>query len=133
MKYLIDTHVCLWAVAEKQKLSTRVTEILEDPEIEIMFSQVSLFEIAIKFKTGKLPDFRVNLETFNDALLEKGFTNLPITNKHLSAYFNCNFFSEQHRDPFDRLLLAIAAYEQVDLITKDEKFQLYAKRINIIW
>lgn len=35
MRYLIDTHVCLWAVAEKHKLSVRVKEILENPENEI--------------------------------------------------------------------------------------------------
>lgn len=47
MRYLIDTHVCLWAVAEKHKLSARVKEILENPENEILYSQVNLLEIAI--------------------------------------------------------------------------------------
>lgn len=122
MKYLIDTHVCLWAVAEKQKLSAHVEAILENPEIEILYSQVSLLEIAIKFQAGKLPDFEVTLEILNDTLQQKGFTILPLTNKHLSAYFNCNFFSEEHRDPFDRCL-----------ITKDAKFQLYKNKVNIVW
>ena len=53
MRYLIDTHICLWAVAEKHKLSALVKEILENPENEILFSQVSLLEIAIKFQGGK--------------------------------------------------------------------------------
>lgn len=55
MRYLIDTHVCLWAVAEKHKLSARVKEILENPENEILYSQVNLLEIAIKFQVGRLP------------------------------------------------------------------------------
>ena len=123
MKYLIDTHVCLWAVAEKQKLSARVKEILENPEIEIIYSQISLLEIAIKYKTGKLSDFKITLDEFDDTLQQKGFILQRITNEHLVAYFNCNFFSDQHRDPFDRCLIAIANFEQADFITKDEKFQ----------
>lgn len=47
MRFLIDTHVCLWEVAEKHKLSARVKEILENPENEILYSQVNLLEIAI--------------------------------------------------------------------------------------
>jgi PIN domain nuclease of toxin-antitoxin system len=133
MRYLIDTHVCLWAFAEKQKLSTRVKEILENFENEILYSQLSLLEIAIKFRVGKLPGFKLSLEQFNDFLQEKGFTHLPLEDKHLFAYFNCNFFSEEHRDPFDWCLVAIADTLQVALITNDEKFHLYKNSIDIIW
>ena len=133
MKYLLDTHVCLWAVAEKQKLSASVTEILEEPENVILYSQVSLLEIAIKYQTGKLSDFNVSMEVFHRTLQEKGFTPLRITDEHLYAYFDCNFFSEQHRDPFDRCLLAIADFEKAMFVTKDDKFQLYKNRISIVW
>lgn len=132
MKYLIDTHICLWAVAETKKLSPRVKNILEDPQIEILYGQVSLLEIAIKFQVGKLPDFKVTLEIFDDFLKQKSFTLLPLTDSHLFAYFNCSFFKDQHRDPFDRCLVAIADYEQTAIITNDEKFQLYKNRIEII-
>ena len=133
MKYLIDTHVCLWAVAETHKLSVHVKEILEEPATEIIYSQISLLEIAIKFQTGKLPDFDITLEVLNDTLQQKGFTLQLLTNEHLYAYFNCNFFSEQHKDPFDRCLAAIAYSEQIGFITKDDKFQLYANRIQVVW
>lgn len=125
--------MCLWAVAEKQKLSVHVKEILENPEIEVLYSQVSLLEIAIKFRTGKVPDFNITLEILNDTLQQKGFTLQRISNEHLFSYFNCNFFSEEHRDPFDRFLIAIADFEKADLITKDEKFQLYKDRVKIVW
>lgn len=133
MKYLIDTHVCLWAVAEIHKLSSTVKENLENPENEILYSQVSLLEIAIKFQVGKLPDFKVTLEVFNNFLQQKGFTIMPLSEKHLFRYFSCNFFTDHHRDPFDRCLVAIADSEQVGIITNDEKFQLYKNRIDIIW
>ena len=133
MRYLIDTHVCLWAVADKHKLSAHVKEILENPENEILYSQVSLLEIAIKSQVGKLPDFKITLEEFNNFLLQKSFANLPLSDKHLFAYFNCSFFTDQHRDPFDRCLVAISDSKQIGKITNDEKFQLYKDRIEIIW
>ena len=133
MRFLIDTHVCLWAVAEKHKLSGRSREALEDLKNEIYFSQVSLLEIAIKFQTGKLANFNVSLPVFNDALLKMGFILLPIKNDHLYTYFSTNLFSENHRDPFDRYLLATAAYEHCGIITKDEKFQFYNNSVEIVW
>ena len=133
MKYLIDTHVCLWAVAETYKLSSTVKNILENSEHAILYSQVSLFEIAIKFKTGKLPDFKVTLEEFNNVLQQKDFTLQPLTNQHLFAYSTANFFSELHKDPFDRCLAAIAYSEKIPFITKDDKFQLYEESLEIIW
>ena len=108
MRYLIDTHVCLWAVAEKHKLSALVKEILENPENEILYSQVSLLEIAIKFQVGKLPGFEIPLEEFNNFLQQKDFANLSLSDKHLFAYFGCSFFTDQHRDSFDHCLVAIA-------------------------
>lgn len=133
MRYLFDTHVCLWAVAEKHKLSAHVKEILENPENEILYSQVSLMEIAIKFQVGKLPDFEITLEEFNNFLQQKGFSNLPLSDKHLFAYFNCSFFTDQHRDPFDRCLVAISDSERISIITNDEKFQFYKNMIDVIW
>ena len=133
MKYLIDTHVCLWAVAESYKLSPAVKDVLENPGNEILYSQISLFEIAIKFKTGKLPDFKITLEEFNTVLQKKGFTLQPLTNEHLFSYFTANYFSDLHKDPFDRCLAAIASSEKIPFITKDDKFQLYESAIEIIW
>lgn len=58
MRYLIDTHVCIWAIFEKQKLSAYTKNLLENPAVEVVVSQISLWEIAIKQQIGKLPDFK---------------------------------------------------------------------------
>jgi PIN domain nuclease of toxin-antitoxin system len=55
MKYLLDTHVCLWAVSDKRKLSSVARKILEDIEADILVNQISLWEIAIKYRLGKFP------------------------------------------------------------------------------
>lgn len=60
MNYLLDTHVCIWAISEQDKLSARIKHILQDPENFFLVSKISLFEIAIKMKIGKLPDFKIS-------------------------------------------------------------------------
>jgi PIN domain nuclease of toxin-antitoxin system len=132
MKYLIDTHVCLWAIAEKEKLSVNALSILEDASTKILVSQVSLMEIAIKVKVGKLTEFNVSLSEFVATIKNTGFEILPLKDEHIFEYFNFDF-PVLHRDPFDRLLIAASSYEKASLISKDEKFQLYADRIKIVW
>lgn len=133
MKYLLDTHVCFWAVFEKGKLSPTVTAILEDTRMEIMVSQVSLWEIAIKYRLGKFPEFNSTLTEFIETVAKAGFTVLPLKNEHLIAYFNFSFFTEEHKDPFDRLLLVTADVEKAGFVTKDEKFNAYKNRVSIVW
>lgn len=133
MRYLLDTHVCFWAVFEKGKLSLAAKEIIEDNATEVFVSSVSLWEIAIKYKLGKFPEFNVSLDEFVEAITKSGFTLLPLKNEHLIAYFNYPQFSDSNKDPFERLLLVIADVENASLITKDEKFYVYKESVNIVW
>ncbi len=133
MKYLLDTHVCLWAISDNSKLSPVVKNVLDDPINEMMVSQVSLWEIAIKYRLGKFPEFTVGLDEFIAAIVKAGFIILPVKNGHLIAYFNFAHFTEDHKDPFDRLLLATADVEKASFITKDEKFTAYKNRLRIVW
>ncbi len=57
---------------------------------------------------------------------------LPMKDEHLVTY-NFLDYNEQHRDPFDRYLLASAHFENMAIITKDEKFQAYTNEFQIIW
>ena len=95
----------------KEKLSSSAKIILENPETKIFISQISFWEIAIKYQIGKLPDFNVSLEDFISAVSAAGFNILPLKNEHLVTYFNCSYFSNDHRYPFDRLLIATADCE----------------------
>lgn len=106
---------------------------MEDTGNEILCSQISLFEIAIKRQAGKFDEFTISLDEFYNTLVNKGFSFLPLHNAHLSAYFNAGIFKDAHRDPFDRCLLAIAMIENAAIITKDEKFQLYKDTLKIVW
>lgn len=133
MKYLLDTHACFWAAFEKGKLSSAAKAVIENPEVEILASQISLWEIAIKYRAGKFPEFNSTLAEFAEAVVKAGFAILPVRNEHLIAYFDYPYFNEDHKDPFDRLLLVTADVEKAAFITKDEKFDAYKERMEIVW
>ncbi len=59
MKYLLDTHVLLWAVTDDVKLSQKARRIIEDLDNELLFSAASIWEIAIKSTLGRA-DFQID-------------------------------------------------------------------------
>ena len=89
-------------------------------------------EIAIKIQVGKLTEFNVSLPEFAEAIEATGFELLPLKNEHLFAYSKFDF-PDNHRDPFDRMLVSVALYEKISLISKDEHFRHYENRIKIVW
>ena len=98
-KYLLDTHCLIWFQDNNiSNISPLVLDILKNPANTIFFSQISLLEITIKQKIGKLPLFNATIEEIYIQAIADGFTFLPITNKHLFNYNNIPIF-EQHRDP----------------------------------
>lgn len=131
MQYLLDTQILIWALEDNPKLKPRLRSLIESPENTVLVSQFSLMEISIKLKLGKLPEFVVSIEYIVNQLLSDGFTILPILNNHIFAYQSIPFF-ENHRDPFDRFLLATALSEQTPIISVDENFALYRPFISVI-
>ncbi|MBF0120223.1 MAG: PIN domain-containing protein, partial [Desulfobacterales bacterium] len=94
------------------------------------FSQISLIEIAIKLKLGKLK-LHVDLPIISQTLQNDGYEQLNIQNKHILSYQHIPLY-DNHRDPFDRLLIATALSENFSLITSDEKFILYQNLIPLV-
>lgn len=132
MNYLLDTHVCIWSLSEQKKLSSTVKKLLQDASNSFYVSKMSLFEIAIKIKIGKLPEFKVPFSEFVDSIYYSGYEVLPIKDEHLKIYPDIEF-DESHRDPFDRYLLATATFENMAIITKDENFKAYKEICQIVW
>lgn len=131
MQYLLDTLILIWSLEDNPKLETSIRTLIENPEHIMFVSQFSLMEISIKLKLGKLPEFIVGVEEVTGQLLQDGFTILPTTNDHIFSYQSIPFF-QQHRDPFDRFLLATALSEQIPVISNDENFLLYPPLITVI-
>lgn len=130
--YLADTHCLLWFLDDHPNLPRSVLAEMQEPDNDIVFSQISLFEIAIKQKIGKLPDFTAELDAIYHQALRAGFRFLPIQNAHLFGYHKIPLF-EQHRDPFDRLLLASAYQENLILLSADNHFALYEQWVQVFW
>jgi PIN domain nuclease of toxin-antitoxin system len=121
MKYLLDTHVLLWAAATPEKISPSVRAQLEDPQNQLYFSAASIWEIAIKQDLNR-EDFKIDVMQFRQALLENEYEELPIGSDH--AVFT-RALTNHHIDPFDRILIAQAWVEDITLITADERVAQY--------
>jgi PIN domain nuclease of toxin-antitoxin system len=115
MKFLLDTHLLLWAAGEPKRLPKAIRALLEDRDNELLFSAASLWEVAIKSGLGR-KDFRVEARLLRRGLLDNGYSELPIVSDHVVAIES---LPPIHKDPFDRLLVAQAAVEGITLLTND--------------
>lgn len=121
MKWLLDTHLLLWAAGSPDRLSKRARALLEAPEYELLFSAASLWEITIKRGLGRA-DFQVDPRLLRRGLLDNGYSELPVTSEHAVAV---DALPPLHKDPFDRLLIAQALVESITLLTADEAVAQY--------
>ena len=128
MKLLLDTHVLLWAAGDPRRLAAPVRRMIEDPETELLFSVVSLWEIVIKRQQGR-EDFQVEPGVLRRGLLDNGYAELPVRGPHALAV---EALPAIHKDPFDRLLVAQAISEGVTLLTADEILARYPGPIRAI-
>jgi PIN domain nuclease of toxin-antitoxin system len=131
MRLLLDTHALLWFVEGENKLSYISRTFIEDPDNQLFVSMASFFELGIKLKINKISMSKSLQDVYRQTLIEK-ITILPISEKHIFEYLNFSF-AEDHRDPFDRIIVATAAYEKLDIISIDEKIKQYNGIINVIW
>ena len=122
MRLLLDTHTFLWFFVGDDSLSQTARTLIEDESNEKFFSIASLWEIAIKVSIGKLTLSAPFDDIFPDQFANNGIDVLSITPAHISAVTTLPF---HHRDPFDRLLIAQAATEQMELVSTDSAFDDY--------
>jgi PIN domain nuclease of toxin-antitoxin system len=122
---LVDTHLLLWAAGEPQRLSKKARRLLDDPDSQLWFSAVSLWEVAIKHGLGR-KDFRVDPRRLRRGLIDNGWRELTISSEHAVATLD---LPPLHKDPFDRMLVAQAQVEGLALVTSDELVARYAGNI----
>jgi PIN domain nuclease of toxin-antitoxin system len=123
----MDTHCLLWWANGDSHLSPTAADLMQRETVFV--SAASVWEIAIKFKVGKLPSAERFVGQMPAYLASQHFTVLPITAEHA---LRAGLLQGEHRDPFDRMLLAQALEEKLDgIISNDEKLDGY--RVNRIW
>ena len=128
MRLLLDTHILLWAAGEPERLSEAASSLVENADNEIVFSAVSLWEIAIKTGRGR-DDFRIDAGLFRRRLFDNGYAELAMTGVHAAAVAN---LPPLHKDPFDRMLVAQAMTEGLTLVTSDPAVAKYPGPIRLV-
>lgn len=123
MNYLLDTSAFLWYVAAPAELGAQAKTIIGDPGNSVYLSLVSIWELAIKLRIGKLELTPAPLSVWLDKhLAENSFRLLEIKVSHLVRYAA---LPPLHRDPFDGLLIAQSMVENIPVITSDGAFDQY--------
>jgi PIN domain nuclease of toxin-antitoxin system len=129
VKALLDTNVFLWCIAGRQsRLSRRAAKVLEDPHTELLLSTVSLWEIDLKVRAGKLelPEQQAFFDEHMNLLGIQAV--LPVRQEHIFGLFS---LPDHHRDPFDRLLVSQCIAEKIPLIASDAALRKYS--VDLLW
>jgi PIN domain nuclease of toxin-antitoxin system len=119
MRLLLDTHALIWWLAGSEDLSASAKAAISDQTNEIYVSAVSAWEIATKYRMGKLPDAQILAVDFDATIAAQGFRELPISVRHGQL---AGGLPLSHRDPWDRMLAAQATLESMSLVSRDEIF-----------
>ena len=131
MNCLLDTQILIWYQLNSPNLAEKIYDVLMDTNNTVNISQISLFEIAIKQKIGKLPELDLSINDLANLIEQDGFNLLALNTSHLEAYGQISLMAN-HRDPFDRLLLATALSENMPVISADAHFKLYEPQVLVV-
>jgi len=123
-----SAQLLLWAAGQPDRLPHGARELLDDPRNELVFSGVSLWEVAVKNRLGRR-DFQVDARLLRRGLLDNGYRELAITSEHAVAI---DELPPIHKDPFDRMLVAQSSVEGITLLSTDSvitKYQAPVQRV----
>ena len=124
---LLDTHTLIWFLNGSDELSSIAKQTIEAEYVTNFVSIASLWEMAVKIGLGKLK-LQAPFNEINKQITLNGFEMLPITFEDTLTVSDLPF---NHRDPFDRIIIAQAITNDLSIISKDEVFSSYEAKI--IW
>ncbi len=127
MKILIDTHAFIWFAEDDSQLDETMKRLIEKPANDIFLSIASIWEMAIKMQLKKL-NLDKSIEDIIDLVTLNGFEFLPILPNHIIKLTTLDF---NHRDPFDRIIIAQGLYENLKIMSRDTIFDEYG--VTRIW
>ncbi len=117
--FLLDTHTLLWYDREPERLHKTLLVQLQDPANTVYASAISIWELGIKYRIGKLPEAEGLINEWSQTLQQVGFLDLAFTSLHARE---AALLDWTHKDPFDRALAAQARVEHLTLVTGDSAF-----------
>lgn len=125
MRLLLDTHAFLWWLDGDRRLEPAVRRLIADEDNAIFVSAAAAWEIATKFRLGKLDGAAAVAADIGGALASQGFLALHITIRHAQM---AGGLAGPLRDPFDRMLIAQCHAEGLPLVSIDTAFDTYGVR-----
>ena len=125
---LLDTQLLIWMAFAPEQLPSKLIPDLEDRQQRFFVSVVSLWEAAIKRSLNR-PVFQFDAAELRQQLQREGFEELPIRAEHCLAVQNLPW---HHKDPFDRLLIAQAQQEQIQLLSCDQSLSQYGACVTLL-
>ena len=122
MRLLLDSHVLLWWLAGDEALSNTARGAIGDPDNEIFVSAAAAWEIATKYRLGKLPGAAIVAVDIAGAVASQGFVELPI---NIRDGQTAGGLPAIHKDPFDRMLIAQAIAADMVIVSNEDLFNAY--------
>ena len=131
MRLYLDTNILAFILCDRERLKKSVLDMFLDYSNSLYTSVLCVHELIHLFQIGKIGVKKANGKFLKaDEIIsvfdEMSIRRIPITDKHLQEYANLPFVRD-HRDPFDRLIIAQAISDKAYLVSSDLKFPLYSK------
>lgn len=128
MTLLLDTCTFIWLCSDPDKLSGAAAKILDDPVNDRALSMASIWEIALKYRSGKLP-LPDQPENWLEAQMElQAVEVLPLQRETL---YRAAALPPVHKDPFDRVIAADALQRNLCIVSPDKPFERYGCKV--VW
>ena len=122
MRYLLDTEVWLWMQAQPERLGPNTRALIADEENELLLSAVSSWEIALKYRQGRIPLPDPPDRYVPDRMLVSSVDGLPVEHSHALLVSRLD---DHHRDPFDRMLVSQAMLDRIPIVSADRSLDAY--------
>ena len=122
MNILLDTHIAIWAITDDKRLGKRARDLMLDPGNNLYYSAVSVLEVDMKSKSRKA-NLGFSSADFVNYCRLAGYIHSPLKEEHITSANDLIWddVTEEHRDPFDRILLAQTKNEKMHFMTGDSK------------
>lgn len=122
MKLLLDTCTFIWLADAAESLSDGARDLLDDPGADLILSDVSVWEVCLKWQSGKLKLPSPPRSWIDGQASAWALSRLPIDREH---FYRSVELPNLHRDPFDRLLVAQALSGNLTIVTPDAAIRQY--------
>lgn len=132
MNLLLDTHTFLWTILQPRRLPAASRRATQDRENEVFVSSVSLWEISIKARLGKIDLIDLTTDDLIPSALQMGFKLIDLSPDE--AVTQGNLKEDTHFDPFDRMLIWQAISRNLTLVSGDTEFARFKKDgLKLLW